>query len=1210
LIRPLDRHLDGDELDALVLSQAPGVYFARRLSEEAVREAQSHVESCQDCDRKVQMHRSAQSTISLRAMSGQAGKGPNCCEETEWVRVAAGLLEDSEAKERMNHAAQCGHCGPLLKAAARRLSDETTPDEEAALANLASVRPDWQAQMARTLESAAERQRPQESAPSFWKSLFRWPRPAFATAVLAVLVLTTWMGVRLLRPPSAEQLLARAYAERRTMEVRIPGAKFAPMRVERSGATNFDKPQSLLKAEALISEELGRYPNDPGWLDAKARAEMLDGSYNDAIKTLQRALESQPDSPDLLTDLGSAYYLRAKSADRSIDYGNAIEALGKALAKSPENSIALFNRALACEEMFLYTQAEADWEHYLRIDPQSEWAKEAGSHLKALKEKVRRHDESTAEPLLAPGEFVQLGSSNIALMDSRAEDYLDMTIEQWLPKAFSSDMNDRNASLKAVKLLADTLVSRHHDYWLSDLFDNSDSAPFVAGLLSLAEALTANATGDPDSALISAKRAQRSFRQANNRAGRLRAEAEIAYALHRKYRLQACQVQITNTMQAIPHDRYPWIKVQLELEQYACGASSEQLLSSARKTAQLVRYPTLYLRALGFSASNETDTGAVDKGWSWDRQGLAVYWAGNYRPLRAQHFYDDMSISAQNRRQWWLAVALERQAVLAIAASPNRTGEGIERIKLARSTSEVQLWRESAEQYLSALSAFSTLPQDKSIKAFRATAEIGLADVALNRQSLSEAEEHLRYALENIPPDFHEAETWILLYRTTAKLKSQIGDREGAHKGCEAAVLVAEDDLREVSSEADRVRWMRASSDCYRILVRDRLSENDQTSALELWEWYRGAGTRTKRPLLPQRTFANLDRSPFLPPLHEVEEQLPSMEHETAIVYAQLDKQVGAWIYDNRGIHWKPLPAYESLFVDALRFGTQCADPQSDPSALGRQLYQVLFEPLLSYLEVDRTLVIEADDGFSSIPFAALLGPDGKYLVDRFKVVYLPAVGYRHVLREPVPVSPNAVAVVVGAPLLSPQDQESYASLPDAEVEAQYVAAQFPHAVLISGKEATFGRLSNILPSAEVFHFAGHTRLQPGHTGLLLAPESDSNANSTLLSADALESHKPTHLHLAVLSACATDPANDPDLTTADNLAQAFLRAGVPRVVATRWRVDSTATGILMRLFYRELINGNTVPAALQASIEDLRRSPQYHHPYYWAALEAFGRVA
>jgi len=66
LTRPFDRHLDSDELDALVSSQAIGVPSSGQLSEGAVREAQRHVDSCKDCQRKVQMHKSVQSEILRR----------------------------------------------------------------------------------------------------------------------------------------------------------------------------------------------------------------------------------------------------------------------------------------------------------------------------------------------------------------------------------------------------------------------------------------------------------------------------------------------------------------------------------------------------------------------------------------------------------------------------------------------------------------------------------------------------------------------------------------------------------------------------------------------------------------------------------------------------------------------------------------------------------------------------------------------------------------------------------------------------------------------------------------------------------------------------------------------------------------------------------------------------------------------------------------
>jgi CHAT domain-containing protein len=78
-------------------------------------------------------------------------------------------------------------------------------------------------------------------------------------------------------------------------------------------------------------------------------------------------------------------------------------------------------------------------------------------------------------------------------------------------------------------------------------------------------------------------------------------------------------------------------------------------------------------------------------------------------------------------------------------------------------------------------------------------------------------------------------------------------------------------------------------------------------------------------------------------------------------------------------------------------------------------------------------------------------------------------------------------------------------------------------------------------------------------------------------------------------------------LADADSLARAFLLAGVPEVVASRWDADSSATAALMDSFYRILLDGRSAPQALQAAAAELRRLPATSHPYYWAAFSAFG---
>jgi tetratricopeptide (TPR) repeat protein len=346
------------------------------------------------------MHKSVQSEILRMGVPSNVPPSPDCVADVEWLNVAAGLVSEVKTRELMKHAAQCGQCGPLLKSAADTLADEVTAGEETLLASLRSARPEWQRNMASTLRSNVQER--QQKA-SWWRAIFAWPTPVYAFAGVAAVAIVAWIGLRTLRPPSAEQLLAQAYSEHRTLEVRIPGAKYAPLQTERGArGSDFDKSPSLLKAEALIGENLNKNPNDPAWLQARARADLLDDNYDSAIKSLQQALETTPDSPGLLIDLSSAYFVRAESADRPIDYGNAIESLGQALAKSPDDPVALFNRALACERMFLYTQAVDDWQHYLRIDPQGEWADDARRRLTALKEKLQQHEKSQSEPMLRP----------------------------------------------------------------------------------------------------------------------------------------------------------------------------------------------------------------------------------------------------------------------------------------------------------------------------------------------------------------------------------------------------------------------------------------------------------------------------------------------------------------------------------------------------------------------------------------------------------------------------------------------------------------------------------------------------------------------------------------------------------------------------------------------------------------------------------------
>jgi CHAT domain-containing protein/tetratricopeptide (TPR) repeat protein len=1216
LIRPLDRHLDADELDALVASQAPGVTVAGRRSEEAVREAQHHVESCQDCDRKVQMHRSAQSAISLRAMSGQAVKGPNCSDETEWIRVAAGLLEEGEAKERMSHAAQCGNCGPLLKAAVKSLSDEATLNEEAALAELTSARPEWQAQMARTLRSAAEAQRPGESAPSFCKSLFYWPRPAFAAVALAVLVMAVWIGVRAMRPPSAEQLLAQAYTERRSMDVRIPGAKYAPMRAERSGAnsnSNFDKPHSLLKAEALISERLTTSPNDPAWLDARARAELLDGSYAAAVKTLQRALELQPDSPELLTDLGSAYYQRAKSADRPIDYGYAIEALGKALAKNSDDPIALFNRGLACEQMLLYAQAIDDWEHYLRIDPQGEWADEARRRLQAIQEKVNQHNQSMAEPLLTPAQIANANANGTNLtdqVDKRVEEYLHDAIGKWLPQAFPPAGPPARDSITALSILSTTMVERHNDIWLADLL-----------IQSLSEALSEDDAGNYSNGREAAERAARMLGSAGNRAAEIRAIAEQIYADHLSWESTECISLLQRLSVSLQDSRYWWLRAQMNLERSNCANQTGDMgtylsaINEGVQQAKAHRYMPLYLRGLGFEALAVASLGNVAQGFSLAVQGLGLFWSNHVEAMKGYNFYSHLDAMANQigLSHFQVPVCLEGTVLL-------DTGSNLLRRAMAHSFAGKAAYlahnpKVAVSEFSRARELFSEAPQTPATRRDRLDAEVWLANAEISRGDLRRATdllEAIKPVLFDAPGLDPEIEYYIAEANLVMRKEAAVSDLEPTLR---SALFLTELTLTTFPDEQGRRSWTDQSQDAYRDVVEWKLRQGDAVSSLELWEWFKGAEIRAAErngaQQMGDETGASPDlrNAPPIPTPTAVAGLLPSLHNQTLVAFATFYDGIAVWVYDDRGVfsNWVTAPQ-DRVRELAIRLHRLCFDSSSnlaDLKTAAHSLYDLLLRPVEGRFDPNRTLVLEPDDGYlAAVPWEALLDSNGRYLAQRFPTVISPGAYWQVRRVAASPITPRTPALVVSVPSSPTED---LVPLSEADSEGQLVAGMFTQSLRLRGGAATLSAIRAGLRGKGVFHFVGHAVASPQRSGLVLAEVDPALSRAQLFTAQSLRHSEINALQLAVLSACPTDFDGKALEAAEEGLSGTFLRAGVPHVVASRWNVDSGQTSVFMAQFYEQLLAGKSVPESIRSARLALASQPASAHPYYWSAFELEG---
>ncbi len=125
LARPANKHIDNEELNALVAPSADTGQKLHGLSRDSVREAERHAESCGDCGRKVSKYRQLVNRSSDVVVSEAAPPGAECPKDKD-----------------VDWHALCDHCGPLLRAATS-VDDDPTPEEEELLAELkAPSRPD------------------------------------------------------------------------------------------------------------------------------------------------------------------------------------------------------------------------------------------------------------------------------------------------------------------------------------------------------------------------------------------------------------------------------------------------------------------------------------------------------------------------------------------------------------------------------------------------------------------------------------------------------------------------------------------------------------------------------------------------------------------------------------------------------------------------------------------------------------------------------------------------------------------------------------------------------------------------------------------------------------------------------------------------------------------------------------------------------------
>jgi CHAT domain-containing protein len=265
---------------------------------------------------------------------------------------------------------------------------------------------------------------------------------------------------------------------------------------------------------------------------------------------------------------------------------------------------------------------------------------------------------------------------------------------------------------------------------------------------------------------------------------------------------------------------------------------------------------------------------------------------------------------------------------------------------------------------------------------------------------------------------------------------------------------------------------------------------------------------------------------------------------------------------------------------------------------LSRQLGQHLLDPLASYLQTHRQVVLIPNDLLLYLPIHALLRVERangreSFLAETHVVSYLTQMELVDLL------SPDRTTTSSLLALANPDG-----SLPAASEEIRAIGQMRPKMQVLDGNAATKAEFLRLVGAFTDLHLATHGVLdaaRPEQSYLLLAGTDTASRRLTVPEIAGLNLRQG----LVVLSACETGLGEQVPGAALVTLAAAFSQAGSQTIVASLWRVADEATREFMVRFYGTLEHGRA--EALREAQLALLRNPRTAHPFYWAPFVLIG---
>jgi CHAT domain-containing protein len=299
---------------------------------------------------------------------------------------------------------------------------------------------------------------------------------------------------------------------------------------------------------------------------------------------------------------------------------------------------------------------------------------------------------------------------------------------------------------------------------------------------------------------------------------------------------------------------------------------------------------------------------------------------------------------------------------------------------------------------------------------------------------------------------------------------------------------------------------------------------------------------------------------------------------------------------------------------------------------LARAVDEKIFQPIRPLLGETSHILVSPDGELNQIPFEALVGEKGNYLIENYLFTYL--TSGRDLLRKRMAGTSKNESLILANPSFGEAinanaarqsatatrnlSETFFAPLSGTLQEARSIQNIFPDTIFLNGTEATETALKNAF-APKLLHIATHgyflqdtdkTKSEIENpllrSGLAFAGanrrEGGGNDDGILTALEA-SGLNLWGTKLVVLSACDTGLGEVKTGEGVYGLRRAFVLAGTESLVMSLWSVSDFVTRELMTDYYKNLKSGIGRGESLRKVQLQMLKKKGREHPFYWAAF-------